>query len=125
MVDSIALELNPSLWHNKRMNQIVNGGTVLATILDALKALGKWSHQIKDVPDAKAYLLQTFPAHDELHKRQQLAFLSEIVRVAEMGKTAAVAELIKRLSAPQPPEPLDREDTDAGIHASFRRTRGR
>lgn len=42
------------------MNQNSNDDMLLATILDALKALGKWSHQVKDIPDAKAYLLQSF-----------------------------------------------------------------
>jgi hypothetical protein len=107
------------------MNQSGDDKAALATILEALKVLGKWSHQIRDIADAKAYLLQAFPGHHESHKAQQLALLREIVRVAEMGRTASVVELIKQMSTPQSPERLDPEDTDAGIHASFRRTRGR
>lgn len=105
------------------MSQGVSNDKALQTLLDALKALSKWSPKVRSLDDAKAYLLETFPAHDSAHKQQQLAFLSEIIRQAGYGRNATVIELIKKLSTPQSPEPLDPEDTDAGIHASFRKAR--
>jgi hypothetical protein len=85
------------LAHSRRMSHDDNE-KALTTTLEALKALSKWSPHIKTLDDAKAYLLQAFPAHDAAHKREQIELLAEIMRAATHGQRATVIELIKRLS---------------------------